>query len=493
MVASLPLEPDVTNPLEAIARDGDATATEAAVSSLTRLAAPEANAAIQKALSGDRRMFAACQKENVDDATPEVLYDFGVVVRVVQAQRVRGGLQLLIQGDQRGRALEYTTDAENGLEAVIRIVEEEPVPDPSDPAYKALDRELRERSVELGRRRGIPDEALQQLVEGIEDPGRFADMVAFYLELGAPEKQELLEMLPVAERMRRVLVGVERDLIRLEAQEEIQQKVQEELGERQREIVLREQLKAIQQELGEGDDASDLEELRERVQNLELGDDARHEIQRELSRLERTNPQSAEYQVLRTYLELVTELPMPASGALQIACAYDMRVPEKKRGEIHSLLAMVNERMWLGHFDVWTDENVPIQRSAGLPSLDTTGGYTLTQIQPTVGTGTLVYDAVGQRARILDGDNFGLRVAQNLLMRYFVETTEPGVHLYTGNVLDGTLTGKDGAVYARRTGFCLETQHFADSPNQPAFPSTILRPGETFRSRTVFRFSTRVR
>jgi ATP-dependent Lon protease len=71
-------------------------------------------------------------------------------------------------------------------------------------------------------------------------------MVAFYLEMPAKEKQELLELFPVAERMRRVLVGVERDLIRLEAQEEIQQKVQEELGEKQREIVLREQLKAIQ-------------------------------------------------------------------------------------------------------------------------------------------------------------------------------------------------------------------------------------------------------
>ena len=270
---------------------------------------PGTVAAIQKALAGDRRMFAACQKENVDDATPEVLYDFGVVVRVVQAQRVRGGLQLLIQGDQRGRALEYTTDAENGLEAVIRIVEEEPVPDPSDPAYKALDRELRERSVELGRRRGIPDEALQQLVEGIEDPGRFADMVAFYLELGAPEKQELLEMLPVESRMRQVLLSVERDLVRIEAQQEIQQKVQEELGEKQREMVLREQLKAIQKELGDEDAENEAEELRQKLDALELPPEARAEADRELNRLRRTHPQSAEYQVIRTYLDWVTELP----------------------------------------------------------------------------------------------------------------------------------------------------------------------------------------
>jgi aldose 1-epimerase len=70
-----------------------------------------------------------------------------------------------------------------------------------------------------------------------------------------------------------------------------------------------------------------------------------------------------------------------------------------------------------------------------------------------------------------------------------VLTTEPGVQLYTGNFLDGSLTGKNGVVYARRTGFCLETQHYPDSPNQPSFPSTILQPGEEYRSTTVYRFS----
>ena len=72
-----------------------------------------------------------------------------------------------------------------------------------------------------------------------------------------------------------------------------------------------------------------------------------------------------------------------------------------------------------------------------------------------------------------------------------VSTTQPGVQFYTGNFLDGTVTGKQGHVYQRRYGFCLETQHFPDSPNHPEFPSTILRPGETFQSKTIFKFSTR--
>jgi aldose 1-epimerase len=70
-----------------------------------------------------------------------------------------------------------------------------------------------------------------------------------------------------------------------------------------------------------------------------------------------------------------------------------------------------------------------------------------------------------------------------------VSTTEPAIHLYTGNFLDGTVTGKQGHVYQRRSGFCLETGHYPDSPNHPDFPTTILRPGETFRSKTVFKFS----
>jgi len=71
-----------------------------------------------------------------------------------------------------------------------------------------------------------------------------------------------------------------------------------------------------------------------------------------------------------------------------------------------------------------------------------------------------------------------------------VATTEPGIQFYTGNFLDGTLTGKGGHVYGRRSGFCLETQHFPDSPNHASFPSTILRPGAEYRSRTVYTFGT---
>jgi aldose 1-epimerase len=72
-----------------------------------------------------------------------------------------------------------------------------------------------------------------------------------------------------------------------------------------------------------------------------------------------------------------------------------------------------------------------------------------------------------------------------------VHTTEPGVQFYTGNFLDGSITGKSGKPYGKRTGFCLETQHYPDSPNRPEFPSTVLRPGEEYKSQTVYTFSVR--
>jgi len=297
--------------------------------------------AIEQVLTGDRLLFAVCQRENVDEPTPDVLYEMGMIVRVMQVQRATGGLQVLIQGDRRAKALAYDRKGDAMLEAEVWVIDPQEPSEPYEPAVIALDRELRERSVELGRRRGMPREALAQIVQGVEQPGAFADLVAFYLDMPAQEKQQLLELFPVTERMRRVLVGVERDLLRHEAQQEIQQKVQEELGEKQREMVLREQLKAIQKELGEGDDGSGIEELEERITALDLPPEARSEIDRELGRLRRTNPQSAEYQVVRTFLELIAELPWNERTEDKI----DMSEAERVLEEDHYGLEDVKDRI----------------------------------------------------------------------------------------------------------------------------------------------------
>src|SRR5687768_10054023 len=264
--------------------------------------------AIEAALKSDRLVFAVAQRDNTDEPTPDILYSMGVIARIGQIQRGLGGVQLLLQGEQRATALQYST-SEGYLTAVVMPVEEMNPLNENDAAFEALHKEIRERAAELGERRGLPEEVVHQVLDSVTEPGRFADLVAGYIELPVPEKQGLLETLSVEERLRRVLVHVQRQIGMLEAQEDIKSAVQEELGERQREMYLREQLKAIQKELGEEDQSKEITELRDKLSKLPLPKDARAEVERELGRLERAGRESMEAQVIRTYLEWIAELP----------------------------------------------------------------------------------------------------------------------------------------------------------------------------------------
>jgi ATP-dependent Lon protease len=264
--------------------------------------------AIESALKAERLVFAVAQRDNTDEPTPDILYSMGVIARIGQIQRGLGGVQLLLQGEQRATALQYST-TEGYLSAVVMPVEEMKPVNEDDPAFVALHKELRERAAELGERRGLPEEVVHQVLDAVTDPGRFADLVAGYIELQPPEKQGLLETLSVEERLRRVLVHVQKQIGMLEAQEEIKSQVQEELGERQREMYLREQMKAIQKELGDDDQTKEITELRDKLNKLDLPKEARQEVEREIGRLERAGRESMEAQVIRTYLEWIAELP----------------------------------------------------------------------------------------------------------------------------------------------------------------------------------------
>src|SRR3989454_750666 len=265
--------------------------------------------AIEAALKHpSRRVFAVAQRENVDGVTPAALYGMGTIARIGQVQRGLGGVQLVLNGDVRAVALHYR-ETDGYLEADLREAEELPPLNAEDPAFVALYRETRQRAAELGQKSGLPEDVVKQVLEGVTDAGRFADLVAGYLDVKAPERQALLEILAVEERLRRVLVQMQRQIGVLDAQEEIKSQVQEELGERQREMLLREQLKAIRKELGEEDEGGEVEELRKRLAGLELPEAARKEVERELERLERANRDSMEAQGIRTYLETMAEVP----------------------------------------------------------------------------------------------------------------------------------------------------------------------------------------
>ena len=268
--------------------------------------------AIQAAsASEDKLVFAVSQRENREKVSADRLHTIGTIARIGQLQRVTGGVQFLLNGVERGIALRISESSNGYLEAVVRVAEEMSATDDTDAAYVALQREVRERAVELGQKAGFPEEVVKQVLNSAEEPGGLADLVAAYLEIPHEERQSLLETLSVEERLRQVLLHVQRQIGVLDAQQEIKSKVQQELGDRQREMVLREQLKAIQEELGDMEDGGDtgLKELKERIAELNLSAEARKEVDRELDRLGRMNRESMEYQVIRTYLETVAELP----------------------------------------------------------------------------------------------------------------------------------------------------------------------------------------
>ncbi len=265
--------------------------------------------AIEAAMATKEKLvFAVSQREDSSEVSAENLYTIGTVARIGQIQRGLAGMQLLIHGDHRGIAMRiYERDGH--LQAVVREADEMPPIDSNNPAFVALFREARERAAELGMKSGLPEEVVQQVLAGANDPSRLSDLVAAYTELTPQQRQSLLETLSVEERLRRVLVHVQRQLSVLEAQENIKSKVQEELGDRQKEIILREQLKAIQKELGEGETGAEVDELREKLKALDLPAGVRKEVDRELGRLGRMGREGMESQVIRTYLETIAELP----------------------------------------------------------------------------------------------------------------------------------------------------------------------------------------
>ena len=167
---------------------------------------------------------------------------------------------------------------------------------------------------------------LHNVMDSVTEPGKFADLVAGYVDLPVPEKQALQETLTVEDRLRRILVHVQRQIGMLEARAEIKSQVQEELGERQREMFLREQLKAIQKELGEDDTSREMAELRDKLQKLDFSREVRGEVDRELARLERASRELMEAQVIRTYLEWIAELPWGSRSDDNLNLAYAANV-----------------------------------------------------------------------------------------------------------------------------------------------------------------------
>jgi ATP-dependent Lon protease len=263
---------------------------------------------VNDVLVGDRMLVMVASREPEDDTPgPEQLYDVGVAGMVARMLKVPdGSLRILVQGGQRVRIEEWL-ETEPYLTA--RVSE---LPDVLDegPEMTALMRNVQQTFSQIIEEVPYLPEELQMAVANLEDPSALSHLIAGALRIGSDERQALLEEVDVARRLRRLSEVLARELDIVAIGSKIQSQVNAEMEKGQREWILRQQLKAIQDELGEQDPAeAEVGELREQLAALELPENVRTQVDRELSRLEKLPQAAAEHGVIRTYLEWMASLP----------------------------------------------------------------------------------------------------------------------------------------------------------------------------------------
>ena len=264
--------------------------------------------AIETAIEGDRLLALVTQRDpEVEDPQPEDLYTVGVVGMVMRMMRLPDGrLKVLVQGLSKIRVTQFLR-TEPHIDVAVEAIDAESTEEWTV-EVEALVRSVREKLDELLPLRHLPPEILT-VTGNVDDPGRLADLVASNLRLRVEEGQEILEILDPVRRLRKIDALLRRELAVSSVQAEIQGAAREELTRYQREQFLREQMRQIQDELGEGADRkSDQDELRQRIAASGMNAEARAEADRQLDRLARMHPDSSETQVIRSYLEWISEL-----------------------------------------------------------------------------------------------------------------------------------------------------------------------------------------
>lgn len=265
---------------------------------------------IDEAMSGDRIVGAVASRHaNPPEAKhgPEDIYTVGcsaVILKMAKTEENKA--QILLQGIGRFNIQKYTK-TEPYLKASIENVEEEEARDKEIEAMMANLVSQYQKVVQMSS--SLPDE-MGSMAKSLEEPGTLADMITSTIDSDAKEKQEVLELLDIRQRLEKVTRMVSYQIDILEIGNKIQSQVKGDMEKHQREYYLRQQLKAIQQELGEIDESgSEVEEYRTRLYEKNLPEEAHKEAERELNRLARMHPSSAEYSVALTYLDWMTALP----------------------------------------------------------------------------------------------------------------------------------------------------------------------------------------
>ncbi|MEO7003272.1 MAG: endopeptidase La [Ktedonobacterales bacterium] len=291
---------------------------------------------IDDVMRGNRLVGLVAQKdEDVEEAGPDDVYRVGVVARIARLLRIPDGtIQVIVQGLDRIAIDEFTAE-EPFLRARVHALPETMQDGMEIEALQRNAVDLFQRMVNLVQY--LPDQ-LGLAVMNMEDPRQIVYLIASSAQMDLELRQRLLEMNSVREKLERVTAFLTRELEVLELGKKIQNEAQEEMGKAQREYFLREQLKAIQKELGEeNEEAAVVNDLREKIEQAHMSEEAYKDAQRELSRLEKLPTVSPEYSVIRTYIELLASLPWDKSTSKPIDVAYAREVLDEDHYDLEKI------------------------------------------------------------------------------------------------------------------------------------------------------------
>ncbi len=298
--------------------------------------------AIDQALSSNRLILLLTQKDlNIESPTPEDLYRVGTVGLIMRMLKLPDGrVKILVQGIAKAKVQELKI-VDDHFEAIIEKIEDQK-PVEMTIEVEALMRTVKEqldKAVSLGKTI-LPD--IMVVIENLDEPGRLADLVASNLGLKTEQAQEVLEIIDPVQRLRRVSEILSREIELLLVQQKIQTEAKGEIDKTQREYFLREQLKAIQRELGEIDERTEeINEFKKKIEQAKMPEKVRKEAEKQLKRLEKMHPDSAEAATVRTYLDWLVELPWSKSTKDNL----NIKKAQKVLDEDHYDLEKVKERI----------------------------------------------------------------------------------------------------------------------------------------------------
>jgi ATP-dependent Lon protease len=297
---------------------------------------------VKDAFNGDGLVGVMAQRSSdIENPEPDDLYDVGTVASILKLIKMPDGSKsIVIQGKRRFRAEEYI-QTEPYFVARVTAVADEPI-DEDDIELQARIRSIKDLAVQIvNMSPNLPSEAAYA-IQNIDSPAFLIHFIASNLQVEVEEKQELLEKRPIVARAEMVMNLLNRELQVLQLSEEIRSRVKTDVDQQQREYLLRQQLKAIQEELGEGEfGGAEVGELRERAAKKDLPEHVRKTVDKELEKLGRTNPAAPDYAVTRNYLDWIMDLPWTEVSADHL----DLIEAERVLEEDHFGLDQVKKRI----------------------------------------------------------------------------------------------------------------------------------------------------